>query len=172
MPPIRSSPHAPDPLPCAASGSAGGGAVAAKTVSAAFPACGCAADHRPAVADIADFVSQLRAQGWRVEALGNYLELTPTLHPPLCTETPAWRADRVELRRLHSLLERHPEGAATETEILAFLKAEEAGERALETLCRTLCRDCAERLRNHASLPGGLLPYAAGALMKEECLCC
>ena len=61
---------------------------------------------------------------------------------------------------------------ATEAEILAFLKAEEAGERALETLCRTLCRDCAERLRNHASLPGGLLPYAAGALMKEECLCC
>ena len=85
---------------------------------------------------------------------------------------PAWGADLVELRRLHSLLERHPEGTATEAEILAFLKAEEAGEHALETLCRTLCRDCAERLRNHASLPGGLLPYAAGALMKEECLCC
>ena len=114
-----------------------------------------------AEADIADFVSRLRAQGWRVEALGNYLELTPTLHPPLCTETPAWGADRVELRRLYSLLERHPEGAATEAEILAFL-----------TLCRALCRDCAERLRNHAPLPGGLLPYAAGALMKEECLCC
>lgn len=125
-----------------------------------------------AEADIADFVSRLRAQGWRVEALGNYLELTPTLHPPICTETPAWGADRVELRRLHSLLERHPEGTATEAEILVFLKAEEAGERALETLCRTLCRNCAERLRNHASLPGGLLPYAAGALMKEECLCC
>ena len=78
----------------------------------------------------------------------------------------------MELRRLYSLLERHPVGTATEAEILAFLKAEEAGERALETLCRTLCRDCAERLRNHASLPGGLLPYAAGALMKEECLCC
>lgn len=43
-----------------------------------------------AEADIADFVSRLRAQGWRVEALGNYLVLTPTLHPPICTETPAW----------------------------------------------------------------------------------
>ena len=125
-----------------------------------------------AEADIADFAARLRAQGWRVEALGNYLELTPALHPPVCMETPAWGADRVELRRLYSLLERHPEGTATEAEILAFLKAEEAGERALETLCRALCRDCAERLRNHAPLPGGLLPYAAGALMKEECLCC
>ena len=115
---------------------------------------------------------QMKAQKDSVEALGNYLELTPALHPPVCMETPAWGADRVELRRLYSLLERHPEGTATEAEILAFLKAEEAGERALETLCRTLCRDCAERLRNHAPLPGGLLPYAAGALMKEECLCC
>ena len=65
-----------------------------------------------------------------------------------------------------------PEREASRPASMAFLKAEEAGERALETLCRTLCRDCAERLRNHASLPGGLLPYAAGALMKEECLCC
>lgn len=120
----------------------------------------------PRLASCAPLTEALTRQGWRVCLLDGLAELTPPLTPP---DAPpyVWGADRPELRRLCSLLSRHPDGAAR-PEILAFLKAEEAGDVALARCCQSLCRSCAARLRRREPLPGALLPYALTALAKEE----
>lgn len=117
--------------------------------------------------DLAEFILRLEAQGWTALRQGELLELTPALRPPAPVEKVAWGGDRPALRRLHSLLSRHPAPGGGIAPLLAFLKAEEAGAQPLEALCQNLCRQCALCLRAHASLPGDLLPYVRYALAKE-----
>ena len=120
----------------------------------------------PRLASCAPLIEALERQGWQVCQQDGLAELTPPLVPPSAPPY-GWGADRPARRRLCSLLSRHPEGAA-QPEILAFLKAEEAGEAALTRCCQELWRSCAARLRRGEPLPGELLPYALAALAKEE----
>lgn len=109
----------------------------------------------------------MQSQGWEVLASGDLLELCPPLVPPeVSLPTPDGRF--LALSRLCSLLARHPGGQAERPFVLGLLKAEEMGAPALERLCQRLCRDCAQRLRLHTPLPGGVLPYATAILTRLE----
>lgn len=105
--------------------------------------------------------------GWTVQLQAGLWELTPVLTPsaPLGPVLPG--PDRPHLRRLYSLLSRHPAPGGSIAPVLAFLKAEEAGPQPLERLCQALCRQCAVCLRAHQRLPGELLPYVQSALAEE-----
>lgn len=113
------------------------------------------------------FLASLERQGWSVLCCGELLELTPPLTPPPSTGPVRPGAGGPALRRLHSLLSRHPQPGGDPTPVLAFLKAQESGPQPLESLCYALCRQCALCLRNHQRLPGELLPYVHHALMEE-----
>lgn len=116
---------------------------------------------------LAVFSAALTARGWTVLRCGELLELTPRLTPPAMAGEISPGPDRTALRRLHSLLARHPDTGDAFAQTLAFLKAEEAGPQPLENLCRSLCRQCAACLRAHTPLPGTLLPYVHYALAEE-----
>lgn len=116
---------------------------------------------------LSQLISALDAQGWTTLCQGDYLELTPTLIPPVADGCLSRGTDRPALRRLYHLLFRHPAPCGDAAPLLAFLKAQEAGPQSLETLCQTLCRQCAVRLRTHERLPGELLPYVHHALSEE-----
>ena len=117
------------------------------------------------------FAQTLRTAGWRVLPTGDFLELTPPLAAPLLTDAPGFGLNAPNLRRLHHVLTLHPDGEASEADVLALMKAEEAGERSLEAWANNLCRRCSALLRTHAALPGALLPWVRAALKKEEPSC-
>lgn len=111
--------------------------------------------------------STMDGHGWTVRLQAGLWELTPVLTPPAPLGSVPPGADRPALRRLYSLLSRHPAPGDSIAPVLAFLKAEEAGPQPLERLCQALCRQCAVCLRAHQRLPGELLPYVHFALAEE-----
>ena len=84
--------------------------------------------------------STMDGHGWTVRLQAGLWELTPVLTPPAPLGPVPPGADRPALRRLYSLLSRHPAPGDSIAPVLAFLKAEEAGPQPLERLCQALCR--------------------------------
>ena len=107
------------------------------------------------------FTKEMEARGWQVWRAANWLLLDKAVPAPPMEAVPG--ACPGELGCCISLLARHSEGAADAADIRALVKAAESGSPALERLCGQLHAEWAAALREHRSLPGGLLPYLCRA---------
>lgn len=118
-------------------------------------------------ADVAAFVQTTAAHGWRTRLHNGWLLLDAPVPVPEA-DMPLDLAG--ECGCCISLLVRHPDDGPAEVAIRALVKAADAGRPYVERLCSQLHGRLAGDLRQHAPLPGALLPYLCRVyhdLMKE-----
>lgn len=105
------------------------------------------------------FMAQAENRGWRVWEENGWLLLDHPVEAPNARPRPLTG----EAACCLSLLLRHPDGDAPETDIRALVKAAEAGSAQVQRLCAAWHRAFAARLRRHEPLPSGLVPYLYAA---------
>ncbi len=109
---------------------------------------------------VAAFCAQMAQMGWRTGMHNGWLTLDAPIPVP---EHVIPAAPAGECGCCISLLLRHPDAAPAEDFIRAVVKAADAGRQPFERLCMSLHGEFAARLRQHAPLPGALLPYLCHA---------
>lgn len=117
----------------------------------------------PLVADASAAEAFIRAMqdiGWRCIPRNGWLLLDAPVPPP---DAPVPTVLRGECGCCISLLMRHPDGADSTAYVRRVVKAADAGRIPFERLCGQLHAEFAVRLRQHAPLPGALLPYLCKA---------
>lgn len=110
---------------------------------------------------VEDFVARMNGQGWQVWRRGDWLLLDK--EPPV-PDNAVPEPLKGEAGCCVSLLLRHPGGGVDREAVRAVVKAAEQGQPALERLCAELHESWAAALREHRTLPGGLLSYLCRAV--------
>ena len=111
--------------------------------------------------DLTAFVAVVMAHGWRVAFAPNgWMKLDHDIPVPGVT-VPEGVAG--EAGCCISLLQRHPGNEVDAVRLRALVKADDAGKKELDKLCRAWHREFAEMLREKKPLPA-LLPYLSAAI--------
>lgn len=110
------------------------------------------------------FMAALGEEGWLIRREKDWLLLDHAVPVPDAALPEALSG---EAGCCLSLLMRHPEGEAPQELIRALAKAAEKGPMDVERFCAGWHGELAQGLREHAPLPGKMIPYLCAAMLRN-----